>query len=601
LDASDMSKPVLRGGSLPLPSDVRELTLTGSHVFAHYYVERSSGPIGVGVIDISNPDDLKLMSCYSLDRRSRVITSQADRLYLLTRGPPGALSSELVILDTSNPTELRPISVTPIPIPGLMGLFRRPDRMILVGSHLYTTGVDGLHVIDISDATRPRHVAFRPIGRNPGGLDAHAGYVYVAEQSLSTDRSTVNTPGGLYIFDISQPANPSQVRIDTSIRDAIEVQVVGDRIYLLTGGDVAVFDATAPSSPVLKSKWTQPYGVQRLSVSPNRAFLASRQGIRVSELQSGGFKDTRVFPVPGMGIPTPGIAADGNLAYVVDDGTDELSGSRLLILDLSDPRRPMPLGSNQHPGRSERIAVRGQTAFVTAITRLQLIDVADPGRPQALGTVDDQIASLVVGDGYAYGSTSQILAIDFRDPQAPRALRRQQVGDARVPTGNLSLLEPSLFISRTNDPQAQSSDSTLYVADVSEPTNPRLRSSLPVPIRGGLFAGNERILVAADRDNVNRDSFELAVISVADPTAPRLLTTHPTPAASGLALAGDRAFLSGGSALLIVLNLADPSEPSDLAAFVGNYGARSGTQIAVTGDLVYVAGHQGIWKLRPNR
>ena len=77
----------------------------------------------------------------------------------------------------------------------------------------------------------------------------------------------------------------------------------------------------------------------------------------------------------------------------------------LTIIDVSDPARPIKLGSLRTPGDARKLFVYGQTAYVADGNRgLAVIDVSQPTAPRLVGSIPTPgfAEEVVVSDGIAY-------------------------------------------------------------------------------------------------------------------------------------------------------------------------------------------------------
>jgi hypothetical protein len=114
----------------------------------------------------------------------------------------------------------------------------------------------------------------------------------------------------------------------------------------------------------------------------------------------------------------------------------------------------------------------------------------------------------------------------------------------------------------------------LQVLDFSDPTRPRLRGEL------ALFGRPLDIQVAGAWLYIASESGGWQVVDVRDPARPRLAQQIVT-AARNTALAGDRAAVAVGGAVLI-LDISDPASPEILRMILGG-----GQDVAIAGDFIY--------------
>ncbi len=234
----------------------------------HVYVAAGYG--GLHVVDVSDPSE---------PRRANWITLSDDVHGVLVRG---------ALLYEGSEIGLRTWSLADATLPQLQGTLeiRGPTWSIaLVGTTAYlAAGSSGLHIVDVSDTTRPA-----PLGTYnmdwARGIDVASGIAYVAG---STD--------GLFIFDVGDPQQPHLIAVVDTPGYATAVDVESGFAFV---GDWAT-------------------GVQIIDVSdPATAFLAASHPVR-----------GRVHGV---------TVRDSTLYAATTHGS-------LVLLDVADPAHPRELG-----------------------------------------------------------------------------------------------------------------------------------------------------------------------------------------------------------------------------------------------------------------
>jgi hypothetical protein len=224
------------------------------------------------------------------------------------------------------------------------------------------------------------------------------------------------------------------------------------------------------------------------------------------------------------------------------------AGSRVNLVDLSDPRLPREVASSPPlPGTVEGVARSGDMlAVAVGDGGLALLDAAElvprgslllPGYAEAVA-VDGTTAFVADGPG-------GLRVVDLRDAAAPVELAvlldLHRVVDVAVERGVAYLA---------------AADEGLVIVDVTDPHQP---SEL-----GRLFTGGYSFGVAVTSEHaLLADGWGgLRVVDVRDPQAPRLVESVPTDAwVMDVAVDGDRAYLAAGSAGLQAIDLADPGNP----------------------------------------
>ena len=351
----------------------------------------------------------------------------------------------LLALDVASPGE--PVLLSEMPLPDVA------NGLALTGRRLYAAaGASGLQIIDVRDPLRPRVIGGRGLNGNSG-----------------------------YFFDVA---------------------VEGDRAYvadLLNG--LVVIDVGRPESPALAGGADLPGVTASVAIDAGIAVAGGDHGVSVLEPSAGGGL------VPTGGLPTTapvlGIAASEGRAFAAA-GTEGL-----LVIDLSDTRRPAVVATGDTPGEAQAIALAPGRAFVADGSRgLTIFDLANPAAPAPLGSLDTQGTSR----GLAVAGSLVYVADDFRG---------------------------------------------LLVVDAAVPSAPALLGRLDTPGRASGVAVSGGYAYVAD---LNRG---VQVVDVTQPSAPRQVRNLATPgAASGVAIAGTRLLVANGFAGVLEYDLTRPDAPT---------------------------------------
>ena len=245
------------------------------------------------------------------------------------------------------------------------------------------------------------------------------------------------------------------------------------------------------------------------------------------------------------------VAVAGDTVYTAQ-GLDGLS-----IADASDPRAPREIGAVDTPGFALDVEVVGEVAFVADDESLQILDVSDPTALSPLSAFtlpgDPEFSDVeVVGTrAYLAASSSGLTIVDVGDPSSPRGLgaldtpgvaRRVEVRGRTAYVADLS---------------------GLRIVDVSDPAAPREIGHLPGDwVQAVRVAGVTAWVVDGER---------LRVVDVSTGSAPHevaslLLPGHAS--VEDIEIAGTLAFLSGGRAGLLVVDVAQPAAPRLLGSLL---------------------------------
>jgi hypothetical protein len=113
-----------------------------------------------------------------------------------------------------------------------------------------------------------------------------------------------------------------------------------------------------------------------------------------------------------------GVAVSGDYAYVADHEPG------LLVLNISNPANPYPVGGYNTRGSAGDVAVLGNYAYVARTGGLDVIDIRNPTKPRWVGAYDTTGSGLgvAVSGNYAYvmDYLAGLQVIDIRNPVNPQ-------------------------------------------------------------------------------------------------------------------------------------------------------------------------------------
>jgi hypothetical protein len=107
----------------------------------------------------------------------------------------------------------------------------------------------------------------------------------------------------------------------------------------------------------------------------------------------------------------------------------------------------------------------------------------------------------------------------------------------------------------------------LRVFDVTTPSRPLTRGSLPGSVRGVAMAGNATAAYARIMVTGNPGHIDLAIVDIRTPTAPRIVSQIYIPGGSGVAVSGSYLYVGAGTDGLKVYDLTQPLAPSSAAPY----------------------------------
>ncbi|MBD3334778.1 MAG: T9SS type A sorting domain-containing protein [Candidatus Eisenbacteria bacterium] len=387
--------------------------------------------------------------------------------------------------------------------------------------------------------------------------------------------------GGLEIWDVSDPAAPSQLS-RTEILYFGEETPVGN--VIVTGhfavaecawGYVQCLDVSDLTNPIQTGfNGSMQNPARDIYFAPEDEQIHSTGAefyVRLEVTEEGGLNST------GQKQLLPGgpevVAGEPDVAYV---GYDE----SLVILDLLEPG--FPAWATETVGRIEDLVIDGDVLYLTTGDGLQIWDVSVPNTPALLGTLAATLSNgrLTVAEGYAYIADRQngLRIVEIGDGTAP-----VQVGSYDVPTicRKAEVLGDYAFV-------AQASDG-LTVLDVSDLEQIELAAQLPMPGESSDFTIAGDLLYMADGDG------GLRVVDITDPLAPFEVGSHEAYNIFRVEVGGARAYaievvLPSGPHNLHVFDVEDPENITELGMYSFTSTPFAPWELIIDGDYLYVAG-----------
>jgi hypothetical protein len=316
----------------------------------------------------------------------------------------------LRVINIVDPT--KPTDIASIDIPGearKVAVLRvsNPNRVLA----FVAAGDGGLQVVDVSNPTRPAAA---------GSLDVQDRFIY--DVTVSGNLAYLAARGqGLRIVNISDPVRLPEVGSLTLPGEARAVTVAGPLVFVAAHDrGMRVVDSDNPAAPVERGFYDAPRSVQDVAVVDSFALLTDgERGLRIEDI-SDPSQPREVGHYDAMG-RADGIAIDGNLAYIAEQGG-------LRVLDISDPRNPVEVNFVGVPGRGLDIALSGDYAYYAASEfGLRIFNIANPEEIEsfpAFGTAG-VAQGLTVAGNYAYivNGAAGLNIVNIQDPRDPKPAR----------------------------------------------------------------------------------------------------------------------------------------------------------------------------------
>jgi hypothetical protein len=180
-----------------------------------------------------------------------------------------------------------------------------------------------LAVVDIINPTHPRLLGYCILSNEVWGVAIKGNYAYVA-----------NHWNGLRVIDVSNPANPHEVANLLNLEAVAEdIVIEGHYAYLCQQGQVSIIDIANPLVPVRTATY-QTGCLYWACIYGHYMYVANAyDGIQIVDVQNPSHPQfVSRLNIPGR---TMRVAVSGDYAYVVGD-----NGSGLRIVNVRDKQHP---------------------------------------------------------------------------------------------------------------------------------------------------------------------------------------------------------------------------------------------------------------------
>jgi len=439
------------------------------------------------------------------------------------------------------------------------------NAVAISGNRAYVADVsDGLVILDVTNPAAPTLLGSYDTAGNAVDVAVAGPYAYVADHT-----------GGVAIINVSNPAHPTLVSTVATPGLAYEVAPVGTLLYVAEyAGGVMMIDVTNPASPVVLQNRETPGDARGLTVVGEYAYVADYySGLSIVKID---------VPIPPYWLGHYGpaeirdLAISGKYAYTVRG-----SGAGFMVLDMSNPAQPNPVGFCSLPRTPYVIAVDGNYAYVGTDYTLEVVDISNPAAPAYVGTADayDQVEDLTIAGDVAYlveGGT--VRPYDITNPTTPVVM-----GDfTYIVAKGVAVAGDYAFVAA-----APSGGGTLFVYDITNPSSPNQVGQCQVA------AGARRVAIAGNYCYVACDPSGINAVDITSPANPINRHHCDTPgAAKDVRIWGDRAYVADGAGGLQVLGIGDPTTPVLLDG-VAIPGATAGS-LRLSGEVACVAVSNGL-------
>ncbi|MBA3858932.1 MAG: hypothetical protein C0507_18665 [Cyanobacteria bacterium PR.3.49] len=306
----------------------------------------------------------------------------------------------LLIVNIADPRHLQTV--------GSLLLLGQISDIVLDGNYAYIcNGRGGFRIVDVSNPEKPKEVAAY-------------GHMAVPKKAVVRDGCAYIAAGmrGLEVLDVRNPIRPVAVSFEDravgkyGTLDAKSICIDSDRLCVLDEDQgVRLFDISNPHKPAPLGEWKAGgRGLRRgAAVVDGKTILIAGDspdaGVSLLDIKGSKPALTASLDVPSYWYGTSAKVRDG-FAYI---GTS----SGLLVVDITDKRKPVRLSSFNGVQGITDLDFKGHTIFATNDAgSLSVIDVSDPFSPllvssQRLGG-NSQMLSIQDGTLYSTSGLSEI-------------------------------------------------------------------------------------------------------------------------------------------------------------------------------------------------
>ena len=349
IDVSQPSAPMEVGVLADIPPEIGRLFVNGDYAYASYH--------GLYSLDVSNPTAPSLASYLHLSEEADYffaydVAWAADTYvqvyrYQSSGHPRFPGYAEFQFVDVTNPISPSTMFTTTA----------SPDaNLIYLGGNLMVANYpqcsssigycrDRLAIYDNTVISDPVHLTWYDLSPYPfeqfvSDIIVVDGFVYVALAGGEIE------PSGLLILDVADPTQPTEVAFFTTTMPSVQLDVLGDRVYLLENthldpvtdvGNLWVLDVSTPENPQVVGYYG---GVDATEVeaTDDYIYLLNRHGLLILRnaglTVSGRIGGAHALPFAGIEVSlNPGLTATTNISGEFSF-RDLPAGSYTLTADL---------------------------------------------------------------------------------------------------------------------------------------------------------------------------------------------------------------------------------------------------------------------------
>ena len=461
--------------------------------------------------------DFNLLS--PMTRSARVDSSNMTLIGRALYGSPGCVfvngsyaylgaGGALLIFDTTTPNE--PIPVGQVYLPGFWSNSSL-SYIYVSDSYAYVAAkTEGLYIVDVSDPANPYRVSRLNLPGYATGVWVNGSYAYVGCNGGGS---------GLRIIDVSDPYQPEEVGDISSFVSGFDVCVVGSYAYVATWYGMRIIDISDPASPMEVAVYEDLERILNVAVCDSIAYLTFKTQtqvgfytVDVSDPLNPYSMGTYIFSAVGFFPAVGNVFLSDTYAYLAG-GWDGIR-----IVDIFDPYNPLEVATIYagYPNCVRSVSGLGSHIYAGLFEQgLKVVDISDPVSPYEVGSYETGDASIdvTVSGNYAYVADRfcGLKIVDISNVTEPFEIGSYDWEGQNV-TASCCVKDTLAYVVNL--------DKGLRILDVSDPTSP---IEIGYYLQG--YPGYCHIKVMDSLAYIN-SSGGLRIFNVSDPTNPDLVGNY---------------------------------------------------------------------------
>ncbi len=417
-------------------------------------------------------------------------------------------------------------------------LWTKANEVKVSGEYAYCDFDNGLLILDISEPSNPTFVSQMLLGGNERKISISGNYLYVA-----------NDIYGLQLIDVSDLENPELIEIYETENKAVGVDVYYNYVFVTTAwiDDVSGDDFCE----VLIYEISNPGSLEQIG-------------------QLSAF----------FSLPITDVFVNENHIFTTYGGSRLIQGYNILfggvaVFEMDDISNPQLIADYQiHELGFNAVFANDNYAYVSnSVGGLQIFNI------QYLGSIfleseyptPGYARDISVIDNYAFIADGNygIQVFDVTDSQSPALIANYQDGNHVTKFDII------------NDFVYTSSNTTIRIIDVSEPTNAFLTGSYHTPYE------IQHVYVSGNYAAVSMENSGLQIVNIEDPNIPLLLGhSDVSDRVHATFIEGDFCYVADFNSGFQVISIADPDNP----VLIGNLAISGETHdLYISGNYAYLA------------